>query len=500
MTTWSTCALSAAAWAAVYGAAAPGLAIDIEGVLPAAMDQPRINAFVRFPGDALPLYADFFGFGEYFNITAFYDTGASGVLLSSQTASLLGRNGNFSGVPLQYANGSPVVFSDIGVAGSDNFNVSVPLEIGLAPYSQYHNEYVDNFSMIDELYTTRFSNIRTQIGPIGVTIENPLLEGLDVFGMPTMAGKKVVMDSRGINTFIRRVIEEDPDSADSFDTLRTYVYEPNTPFKPATVETDPGVPQTNLHVKLSYASFDRFTKLDPSEGPGPTLRANPFFGPNPVAKLDDPNFDDGTPAIKLSYNGLSTEATFLFDTGAAASIISRDVAERLGIRYVAGTYGTDNPQLERIDGGYIGDTFTIAIGGIGGQTTLVGLYLDEMLLRTIEGNAANDLDPAHLRFIGAPVLVGDITVYDEATDQQLTLDGIFGMNFLTASASITLGGDIGVNIDAIAMGAFDWIVFDEPGGKLGFSFSQVPEPTMLAPAMLMLTFGLRRYNRRPRCR
>ena len=63
-----------------------------------------------------------------------------------------------------------------------------------------------------------------------------------------------------------------------------------------------------------------------------------------------------------------------------------------------------------------------------------------------------------------------------------------------------MGGDTGVNIEAIAPGAFDWLVFDEPNGVLGFSTPSVPEPTMVAPVLLLMSVGLSRYNRRQRCR
>ncbi len=465
-------------------------AVEIEGILPAAFDQPRINAFVRLPGSTAPLIADF-GVGITFNITAFYDTGASGVLISAQTAEFLGVNASNPGIPLEQVGGTNVVFSDVGVGGSQDFNVSVPLEIGLAPYNQFLGDQLDDITTYNTLYNTQFAGIRAQIGQPLTDVDNPLLEGLDVFGMPTMAGKHVVMDNRGINRYINEVIAGNPDSTDYFDTMRTYVYDPGTPYNPAETDSNPGIPETDLHVQMSYASFDRFTTITPAGANGPTLRNNPFIGPNPVAKLDDPNFDDGTPAIELSFEGASAEGTFLFDTGAAASIISQDLAERVGVKYADGTFGTDSPVLQTLDGGSVPNQFSLTIGGIGGTTVLSGFFLDEMLIRTIEGGAY-DGDPNHLLFIGAPVLVGDITVYDPVADQELTLEGILGMNFLTSSAFISAGGPLGIEIEALASGAFDWLVFDEPNGQIGFKLITVPEPASLSLLAMGAGIVLRR--------
>jgi hypothetical protein len=114
-----------------------------------------------------------------------------------------------------------------------------------------------------------------------------------------------------------------------------------------------------------------------------------------------------------------------------------------------------------------------------------------MLLRTLEGDASNDLDPNHLSYTGAAVLVGDITVFDPIAGQELTLEGIFGMNFLTASADLITGGPLGLEIAALAGGAFDWVVFDEPNGRMGLTLA-VPEPASLAFIAIGSALVLRR--------
>ncbi|HEV8291778.1 MAG TPA: dockerin type I repeat-containing protein [Tepidisphaeraceae bacterium] len=416
----------------------PAFATDYQGIQPAALDQPRINAYISLTPGGAPQEAE-----GTFNIQAFFDTGASGILLSNETAGLLSIE------PSTY-NNEQVIFSDVGVAGSDQFFVSNPIHISLAKY--HPDADVDNHDTYSTVYNQSFGPVRTQIGPANQVDPNPLLEGLDVFGIPLMQNKVVVMDPRPVNSF--------------FDTMRTYVYNPGTPYDPAHDSDEPGIPNVDRHVKLSYANFDRFTTTTPSGAPGPTLRNNPFIGPNPVAKLDPNPPPDNTPGIKSCYLSLCNEGSWLLDTGAAASIISVDKAQSLNVTYdPAHPMGSDDPKLLNVPDD---QQFQLTIGGIGGTTKLAGFFLDSMLIRTMEGNAANDNDPNHIRFVGAPVLVGNITVKDPQTNQSLTLDGVLGMNFFVASAFVTEGGADGfTEISNLTPGAFDWVVFDQPGATLG---------------------------------
>ncbi|MEE9211085.1 MAG: hypothetical protein V3U29_00355, partial [Phycisphaeraceae bacterium] len=105
--------------------AGTAVALDIDGVLTAALDQPRINVVVRRSATGAPLTAtDIFGF-EVFNVQAFYDSGAGGILLSNATADALG-------IVRETFAGSDVIFEDVGVGGADQFNVSEQLYFSLA--------------------------------------------------------------------------------------------------------------------------------------------------------------------------------------------------------------------------------------------------------------------------------------------------------------------------------------------------------------------------------
>ena len=409
-------------------------ATDIDGVQPAALDQPRINMLLRREpkGAALAVSAKELKDMPLSNIEAFLDTGASGVLLSPKTADALGlKRATAKGADGKESN---IVFHDVGVGGSDQFNVSEPIYGSIMKYHSMAGEADD-----ESEYKLLVGPWRAQIGPLGGNfgLLDLVMSNLDVVGMPVLKGHVMVMDPKSVNKFD--------------DTMRTYVYKPRTPFDPGNAHRDPGIPKTNRHVKLSYGSFERFTTVEPPKSTGPALFGNPFLGPEPTNS--DPN-GAKTPPIVSRHNGKQYACGWLLDTGAAASIISTRHAQAVGITYKADTKGTDNPVL---DGVPKDKQFSLTVGGIGGQKKSAGFWLDSITVPTTEG------DP--LVFRGAPVLVTDITVNDPATKQQVTLDGVIGMNFFVASAAVSEG--LLPDIKNLTEGAFDWVVFDEPAGMLG---------------------------------
>ena len=361
------------------------------------------------------------------------------------------------------ANTGPlVVYQDVGVGGSDNFNVSQPVYLGLAKNSASAD--IDNWSTYPTVYNQTFGPVRLQIGqppsdPLGV------LEEFDVIGMPCMQGKVVVMDPKPVDAY---ATTGDTDALLSA-TMQTYLYNPHTPFNAATADSEPGIPPTNRHIRLSNASFDQFTQVTPTGAPGPTLAASPFIGPNPVALMNGVT-GDTTPGVTVAFDGQQATGSFLFDTGADTSFISTGMAAKLHVRYVAGTEGTSNSQLESYDpahptlpGTPVANQFQVQVSGVGGTVTDSGFYLDSMLLRTMEANPGNPNDPNNLRFVGAPVLVDDITVKNPATQQTLTLDGDFGVNNYVASCDLDSTG----LPNNLSPSSFNWAVFDQPNGVLG---------------------------------
>jgi hypothetical protein len=447
-----------AIWLVLSGAL-PASAVDIVGTLNAALDQPRVNVVLQRPGEAVPI-GGLPNQGSY--ISAYLDTGSSGILISAFTADQLGLN-RLDGV----------IFSDVGVNGPDNFNVSEQINVKIAT-----NTFSDPENVAS--YNHSIGPLHTQVGPVPPPLD-PLLESLDIIGMPGMMGKVTVMDPKPLNELVESGFFEGG-------FLSTYLYDPNTPFNPANADEDPGIPTTSHHVQLSYGDFERFTTIDPPGSPRPQLNHNPFIGPDPVAQLDADADVVGPPGISIGYGGLQTGGSFLLDTGAAASFISEGLAADLNIRYVEGTYGSDNPVLEFLDPAHpelgwqeLGNQFDLIVGGIGGVGTISGFFLDEMVLHTLEGGPALD-DPNNIRFLGAPVLVADIGVVDPVTQQQLILDGVFGMNFMVASLQLD-----GFELGDLALGPFDWITFDEPNGILGLQVhGAVPEPGALVLAALAI--------------
>jgi len=472
----------------------PAWATDIIGVLPAALDQPRINALIRPASGGDPyIYDDESDpnanpLPKGFNIDpAYLDTGASGILLSGDaTAALTNPNNGTTDIPSQTypaVNGKTVYYEDVGVAGADRFRVSQPLNISFAAYhpntdqkisdSQDQYNATGTFTGVDlSYYNHTISSVRATISAPLADPENDPTGPLNVMGMPAMKGKVVVFDPKPVNTLL--------------DTMRTYIYDKGTPYNYDLRDSDPGIPRTTRTIKLSYGSFNQFTQtgtldannnlvqLPPDQLAAnmPTLEHNPFIGPNPVNPAGDT-----TPPVKISFNNHTAEGSFLLDTGAAASMISTTLANQLAVRYRPGTRDTDNPVLETYNpsnpsaaGTQIADQFQLDIGGVGGTTRVAGFYLNSLLVRTMEGNAANDNDPKHFRFLDAPVLVNDVSLKDPNSSTALTLDGIFGVNFLVASALIEytdLGGGVVVPFPTmLSQGAFDWAVFDESAGQL----------------------------------
>src|SRR5688500_5095414 len=253
----------------------------IEGVQAAALDQPRVYMNLRrnprgpvlTTGGEEPITA----------IEAFLDTGASGVMLSEDTAKQLKVNAERS------RDGKPIQFEDVGVGGAEHFGVSEPLYVSVAHYDS-------NTTGEDEgAYFAPLGPVRAQIKPAGGGILQMIAPNLDIAGMPVMAGRVAVIDTKPLA---------------QFEKLRTALYSPG----------DQRIPKTTRQVPLTDVSFARFTRTTPAGAQGPMPAPNPLLGPGPFKP---------TPAVKpivVRHGNKTASVTLLLDTGAAASIISEKVA------------------------------------------------------------------------------------------------------------------------------------------------------------------------------
>lgn len=327
----------------------------IDGTLPIANDIPHIQALLRRTPDGPPLETDEYGFVP---IDAYLDTGASGILLSRDTRDLLG-----------VAKEPGAIFVDAGVGGDQYFEVSESLYINVADF-----EVSD--PMNPALYTNHYGPWRTQL-----TIEDDLLIGpLDIFGVPVMGGKIVVLDPSYL----------DLDTFD-FKGFTAALRKPGAP----------DIPPVDFEVLLRYTDFLYFSHPD-------NIPPFPVMGYNPI--IED---------ITISYNNQVSTGNWLFDTGAQSSFISTEQAYRLGL------VDADGEPIVPPD-------FTLPVGGIGGSTEAPGYRIDSLSMDTLQG--------FKLIYGHPSLLVGDIGIIDEQTGEPIILDGVFGSNFL--DMSLTLEFDI----------------------------------------------------------
>ena len=451
-------------------------ATDIENIWPASLDLPRVYALFEHQGTVLSIDPN--DESAFIPIWAFLDTGASGILIGSQTRDLLQFPQAFSGSDPVEA--EPVKFGDIGVGGTELFDVSQTVTLKIAAQHTTVDPYVTDGDY--SVFSSHTANVRTQLGiPPVRESENPidiLRASLDVIGMPAMRNKVVVIDPTPTDKVLPLIFDPNAELEDLDIFIHTSVYDAGDPSAP--------IPQTGRTVKMSYASFDGYTTISPAGAQGPTLARNPFIGPSPVPNADG-LFNDA-PGVKLTFGDEDATASLLLDTGGSVSAISQAIASQLGV-----TYDPNNPlgsAAPRLLGVPDDEQITTTIAGVGGELTVSGFFLSSLILRTEEGNVLDDDDPNHIRFLDAPVYVLDISL-----DDNLTLDGILGMNFLSAS---TLFESDGINFAFLAgrESPFSTLVFNEQLGTLGLELAQVPEPGAAGVLATTLAAMLLRRRRR----
>lgn len=309
--------------AAFLGFVAPAVADDvIEGVQAASLDQPRVQLSIRRTAKGPELVPK--GGDAETVLEAFLDTGASGIVLSSDTIAALGITA------AKAKNGKPVAFHDVGVGGTEEFGVTEPLHFTV---NGYPNETSTLASPV---------GLRAQIRPEGGVLAM-IAPSMDVAGTPLIAGNVIVID---------------PSPLKNFDKLQTMLLPPR----------DKRIPKTSRTVPLTGVSFASFTRVEPEGADAPAVFPNPMIGPHPFRK------DDTRKPIAIRHNGKTATGTFLLDTGAAASMVSTRIAKELGIAL------TEDGAPVNVD-----NTYSLPIGGIGGMRVAHGLFFDRLELPTTAG-------------------------------------------------------------------------------------------------------------------
>ncbi len=359
----------------------------LDGVCEAALDIPRISFVLKREANGPSMnVADEFSLNW-----AFLDTGASGVLLSRQTA-----------VDMKLAVEPNAAFVDVGIGGEEYFDVSQPVYIGLGDFEQMGSPERTAYKVQGP---GRVQVRRSDAALMG--------EAIDVMGMPVMAGKIFVLDSGATNEggFFAACIKE---------------------------RGDPSIPKSDIVVSLRFENFLNTTNPK-NKGPLPSLSFNPVID-NVVA----------------SYGGNSSRGNWLLDTGATVSLISTEQAQKLGLINKQGT-----PLVKQ--------AFSLPIGGVGATVQVPGFEIDKLSIPAVSGS--------NLVFRKARIGVHDIKYFNEKTGKFATLDGVFGSNFLCASAKLEgfspenifatiFKNDASWDID-IRETAFDKVVLDMETGRLG---------------------------------
>jgi hypothetical protein len=499
-------------------------ATELRGLYNGSLDQPQINAIVRPTASEsfLSMENDFLSddplFGNLdpvqYTIPGFFDTGASNTLFGDQTAA------EFN-IPKQ----AGATYKDFGAGGEAKaFDITQSLEIRLAPFGTGAD--VNNPDAFDnpEVYGHTYPNQRAAVmrddetgdgtvgdDNIGRDLDRflNLYRDFNVYGMPLMQGKTVAMDARGLNDFLLGDGSGDDLTDAANAQISTTVHQANE--QPGTYDPSLPTPAPDRRIQTNLSDFTQFTET--IDGDAPNLATNPFIGANPVLEqlgAASSSTDAPTPGVKITRNGQSNTGSWLFDTGAAATIISEGSAQDVNVQYVDGREPGNAeglaPQLEeQVNGSWqpidSQDQFTLTIQGVDGQLEIAGFWLDSMTLPTksaaAQGQPHDYSDPRNLKFVGdandpnakgVPVLVHDITVTKpNDPTQQVTLDGILGMNNFFASALIDggIGDPNEVGTLPLLPGFFDSMTFNQSTGEIGLSFDRrvIPEP---ASALLLL--------------
>ena len=231
--------------------------------------------------------------GTDFSFPIFYDSGASGNLLSQFSSSTLN-------VPLTNES-----YSDVGIGGTEVFNVSQPTALALALSSAPNPD--------DPAEYSSFGTYKFQVKKQDVMVDGVFAAPFDVIGTPTLRS---------------RVMHVQPNQID-FSSLTDMMH---TEFL-ASMPTKAQLPAKGVfHIPIQYKNF--------VNGAQPvTTESNPVIE---GVKIQD---------IRKPSNQQSAPHEWLLDTGGSVTIIGRNYAAEVGIDLANETpvntvtvYGVGNDQ------------------------------------------------------------------------------------------------------------------------------------------------------------
>lgn len=150
--------------------------------------------------------------------------------------------------------------------------------------------------------------------------------------------------------------------------------------------------------------------------------------------------------VVLKYQGKTSTASWLLDTGGKISLISTRQAQRLGL--------LDAEGAQRVK-----PILVLPVGGVGSMTMLPMYQIDRLVIPEVSGGS----------IVYAKVCVGvlDITYPDPETQTPRVFDGIFGSNLLCAAQR--LPGLLPMGTKSVP---FAKVVIDFSRGQVGLQLKQ----------------------------
>ncbi len=106
------------------------------------------------------------------------------------------------GIPTSTYNGQAVKFADIGVGGTANFSVSKPVVVQLAPLHPHSKLGSRQHHLDGKLLSAIYSGATRRGSPTApATVRSTVLgtDDVEVVGMPALAGKVMVVDTKHLN-------------------------------------------------------------------------------------------------------------------------------------------------------------------------------------------------------------------------------------------------------------------------------------------------------------